>query len=147
MSIYLLLLLPLTSAFLPAPQPVLQNVTYGGSGCPTGALAQARLSSFNTTTNTSSLVHSISSLTPRYGSNIPITEMRKTCSLNLNITVPPEWMIRANRDGTLVQGYVQLADNLTMTWKGAHIFKDITRQVFRFPFHKLPATVPAQASC
>jgi hypothetical protein len=122
MIIFLLLFLPLASTFLQIPQPVIQNATSGGSRCP---LETAELLPLNTTTNEYPLVYSLSSITPSYGPGIPITEMRKTCAIHLNITVPPEWMIRVNPWKTWVQGFARLADNsTTLSWRGDYFYNE-----------------------
>jgi len=137
MIILLLLFLPLASALLRAPQPVLQTATNGGSGCPVGTLIQAKLLPLNTTTNDYPLVHSLSSITPSYGPFIPITEMRKNCAVYLNITVSPEWLIRVHQKGTWVQGFARLADSSTrLLWRGGHTYYEAmhrVRSAFCFP--------------
>ncbi len=63
-------------------QPYIQNITYGGTGCPNGSVATS-LSSERTT---ATLI--FDSFVASSGHGVPVTEGRKNCQLNLNLHLP-----------------------------------------------------------
>lgn len=90
-------------AYAQGPNPnevYLHSVTYGGTGCPNGSVAQ----SFSNDRTSSILI--FDQYLASSGSGVPIQEARKNCQLNLNLHVPP------GAGNTVVtmefRGYVQL---------------------------------------
>lgn len=96
-------------------------VTYGGSGCPQGSVAQ----SFNPERTIFTLL--FDEYIASVGPGVAATEMRKNCQINVNLHIPPGFsysIVTAD-----YRGYVQLERGLKATQKTIYYFQGETKQV------------------
>mgnify|MGYP003347675371 CR=1 FL=1 len=99
----LLLLLAASAVWAQTPnpaQPYILSVSYGGTGCPQGSVG----SSFTNDRTAFTLV--LDSFIASSGPNIPITEKTKSCTLNVNLHLPPGHSIWAQT--STAKGYAQM---------------------------------------
>jgi hypothetical protein len=102
----------------PADSVHIENVTYGGTGCPQGSVGVAR------SAGESSLTMIFDSFAP--GSSSP-TESRKNCQLNINLSVPNGFQFSPNY--TEIRGYASWVDNSTVVWGITQYFSGASEQV------------------
>jgi len=86
-----------------------QSLSYGGSGCPQGSVGQA----LNPSQDTFTLV--FDQFVASTGPGIPVTEARKNCQLNVNVSAPAGWAWRLV--GLDVDGFVRLPEGMEAQMK------------------------------
>jgi len=115
---------PLASLEDAGPNPnevYIQGMTYGGSGCPNGSVAQ----SISNDRQTFTLI--FDSYIASVGPGVPITEGRKNCQLNVKMHYPQGWTFSLLSSD--YRGYMQLDAGLRGTHKSTYYFAGDTRQV------------------
>ncbi|KAL5396193.1 hypothetical protein PMIN03_002558 [Paraphaeosphaeria minitans] len=128
----LLLLLPTLALAAPAPLPIPQDkpsgheveitaVTYGGTGCPDKTV-QGLLSDDKTT-----ITLSFDQYTVQSGPNIPATERRKFCQLQLKLKYPGGFQYSVF--GADYRGYASLEKDVTGTAQSTYYFSGQQNQV------------------
>jgi len=123
-------------AYAAGPDPheiYLQSITYGGTGCPQGSVG----TSFSDDRKTFTLI--FDSFVASSGPNVPITESRKNCQLNLNIRVPQGFTYAVHTFD--YRGYVQLPAGVTAEQKSTYYYQGEIQQAngstrFRGPVAK-----------
>jgi hypothetical protein len=105
----------------PDPSKVyFHSVTYGGTGCPQGSMAQ----SFSNDRTTFTLI--FDKYVAAVGPGVGQLESRKNCQLNLNIRIPQGWQFSIV--STDFRGYVSLDRGLKATQKSIYYFQGETTQ-------------------
>ena len=109
------------SAQSPDPSEVyVQSISYGGSGCPQGSVG----SSFANDRKSFTLI--FDSFVASTGPNIPVTEGRKNCQINVNLHIPQGFSFSI---GTAdYRGYVSLPAGVTGEQKSTYYFQGETTQ-------------------
>lgn len=98
----------------------IESITYGGTGCPQGTVSKSI--SDDRTTFTLIFDQYIASTGP----NVPNTESRKACQLNINLKVPSGWSYTV---GTVdYRGYVQLPAGGVGTHTSTYYFSGSQQQ-------------------
>jgi hypothetical protein len=128
---------------------MLEQVTYGGTGCPQGSVGS--IISEDGTTMTLIFDSYVASM----GSGISITESRKNCQLNIDLLYPAGFQYSVFSAD--YRGYVALDKGVTGTQKSIYYFSGQTAQVcclteeIRYPkltvlaSHQLPPPSLAQS--
>jgi hypothetical protein len=108
----------------PNPADVyVESISYGGTGCPQGTVAQ----SFSNDRTAFTLI--FDSYIASTGPGLPITESRKACQLNVNLHVPQGWSFAiASVD---YRGFVQLPAGATASQEATYYFSGQTVQSAR----------------
>jgi len=106
----------------PNPNEVyVENITYGGTGCPQGSVSQSL--SDDRTTFTLIFDSYIASVGP----GVLLSESRKNCQLNVNLHIPQGWQYSiASAD---YRGYVELDKGVTALQESTYYFQGDTNQV------------------
>src|SRR5262245_50167374 len=97
-----------TPAYAADPNPAevyLQSISYGGTGCPQGSVANT----FSADRKAFTLI--FDKFVASSGPGVPITETRKNCQLNINIHVPQGFTYAVHTFD--YRGYVQLPAGVT----------------------------------
>jgi hypothetical protein len=121
---------PQSSAIPPLNQVEIQYVTYGGTGCPERTV-QGLLSNDRTT-----LTLSFDAYTVQSGPDIPASERRKFCQLQLKLRYPGGFQYSIF--GADYRGYASLESGVTGTAQSTYYFSGQQNQV------RLPRTLLAQ---
>jgi hypothetical protein len=100
---------------------MLEQVTYGGTGCPQGSVGS--IISEDGTTMTLIFDSYVASM----GSGISITESRKNCQLNIDLLYPAGFQYSVFSAD--YRGYVALDKGVTGTQKSIYYFSGQTAQV------------------
>lgn len=121
-------------ALRPSPRDVyIRGISYGGSGCPQGSVGKS-LSADRT-----SMTLIFDSFVASVGPDIPITESRKSCQINVDLRIPQGWSYTI---GTIdYRGYVDLASRQIGRQKSFYYFQGSFQQassttMFRGPVVK-----------
>ncbi|KAF3919372.1 hypothetical protein ABW21_db0205176 [Orbilia brochopaga] len=107
--------LPFNSATGPDPSQVyITSFTYAGTGCPVGTVANAIAA------DRTSVTFIFDQYVASVGINIPITESRKNCQLNIGLHYPSGWQYSIFQAS--YRGYAGLAKGQTGTQKSTYYF-------------------------
>lgn len=99
----------------PDPSKVyIESIKYGGTGCPQGSIA----TTINDSRTTFTLI--FDAYLASTGPNIPITESRKDCQINLNLHIPGGFTYTIGKID--YRGYVQLGAGATAASKSTYYF-------------------------
>ncbi|KAF1992899.1 hypothetical protein P154DRAFT_540849 [Amniculicola lignicola CBS 123094] len=110
----------------PIPRPSISNLKFSGNGCPSGSVATALYTVYNTT-GSYQVVNTLDSFTPYIGPGTAVRDWSKKCLVNLDISLPLEWRARVNNGGSDVRGFLDLADkDTTGAWKAKYSFPPTT---------------------
>jgi hypothetical protein len=108
----------------------IEGLAFAGSGCPAGSVS-GQLSSDLTT-----LTLLYDSFVAQAGNNIPPSEYRKNCQLNVKIQYPSGWQFSVFKAD--YRGYAQIPTGDTGTCKATYYFSGDSRQASGSPFRILP---------
>ncbi|KAJ3385171.1 hypothetical protein HDU92_003191 [Lobulomyces angularis] len=98
----------------------IKSIVSAGSGCPAGS-ARASINS-----NGSHLAISHDPIQASKGPSVPITESRKNCQVNLNLSFESGWQYRLN--SVQSRGYYQLENGVTATQKFTNYYSGEVEQ-------------------
>ncbi|KAF2662025.1 hypothetical protein K491DRAFT_700703 [Lophiostoma macrostomum CBS 122681] len=104
----------------PAGQVKINGVTYGGTGCPQGTVS----SQFSSDRTTVTLI--FDSYIASIGPGIAVTEQRKNCQLNVDITYPGGFQYSVLSAD--YRGYASLEKGVSGTLKSTYYFSGSTDQ-------------------
>jgi hypothetical protein len=93
----------------------LVSFSYGGTGCAPGTLGIVL-----GTNNTISLRYD--AFATQIGPGVNVTQNRKNCQININITSDPGWQMNVNNFGTTVRGYIGLDAGVNATYTAVYYF-------------------------
>jgi hypothetical protein len=114
---------PIASLETTGPNPAdvyVQSITYGGSGCPQGTVA----TSFSDDRETFTMI--FDEFIASMGKNVPITEARKNCQLNLQLQYPGGFQYSILSAD--YRGYAYLEKGVTGTQQSIYYFSGQTAQ-------------------
>jgi hypothetical protein len=111
-----------TSAFAQTPPYVtVRNITYAGSGCPAGSVAQ------NLSPDLQAFTLLFDSFVAEGGPGIPFSEKRKNCQINVDLAFPNGWSYTIF--DVDYRGYMSLESGTTGEQKSTYYFQGDSRQV------------------
>ncbi len=92
-----------------------RNISYAGSGCPAGTVAQNLSSDF------SAFTLLFDQYAAEVGPNVPFSQKRKNCQLNIDLEVPPGWSYTLFSVDT--RGYVSLEPGVSAVQQSTYYFQ------------------------
>jgi hypothetical protein len=102
---------------------IMRQVAHGGTGCPQDTSASAVFA------NTTTLIISFDGFNTSIGPDVPITENRKNCQLNIDLSYPSGTQFSVLSSDSY--GYAALDSGVTATQKNIYYFSGDADQVCR----------------
>jgi hypothetical protein len=103
------------------PMPTVSKTrAYTGNGCPPDTVSSS-MSPMDPTTGLFYVTNALDKLLPYTGPGTSIKDHTKKCTISFNITVPSDWKLRVNNNGTEFVGYLRLASTDTASLRVEYV--------------------------
>ncbi|KAJ3226389.1 hypothetical protein HK099_004967 [Clydaea vesicula] len=109
---------PVTGDKPPIGSVTIGKISYGGTGCPAGTVSE------NLNSDSTAITLLFDSYIASAGPNVPITENRKNCQINVQLNVPQGW--RYSLATIDYRGFVQVDKGVTAQQKASYYFQGFT---------------------